>query len=220
MAPRSSKAGKGARRQTVRPRRDAGVPLLPVVVGAVLGVLAIVMIGTIVYLNRPAPAPGSTVSGIPCDHLEQTQVHYHVGLQIVYKGVLTNLRDYTGIQLDSSGKIQCYYWLHIHPEDKNVIHIESPASDTFTLGQFFDVWNHWSTVNGYGSVKLDSNHVATFTIGPSDRLIVYVDKGDGKGPTVYTGDPRAIVLKNHEVISLVIAPPDNPPPAFTFPSGL
>ena len=197
------------------------MPLLPIVVGAILGVLAIVMIGSIIYLNRPTPASGPpTASGIPCDHLEQTQVHYHMGLQIIYKGVLTNLRDNTGIQMDSAGNIQCYYWLHVHPEAKNVIHIESPASDTFTLGEFFDVWNAWSMHNGYGPIKFDSKHVATFTIGPTDNLIVYLDKGDGKGPTVYTGDPRAIVLRNHEVISLVIAPPDNPPPAFTFPSGL
>jgi len=220
MAPKSSKSGKAARRQAVRPRRDSGVPLLPVVVGGILGVLAIAMIGAIIYYNRPAPGP-QTVSGIPCDHLEHSQVHYHAGLQIIYHGVLTNVRDNTGIEFDSAGNIKCYYWLHVHPQDKNVIHIESPASDTFTLGQFFDVWNAWSTNNGYGPIKFDSKHVATFTLGPEDRLIAYVDKGDGKGATVYTGDPRAIVLQNHVVISLVIAPPDmNPPPAFTFPSGL
>jgi hypothetical protein len=38
---------------------------------------------------------------------------------------------------------------------------------------------------------------------------------------VYTGDPNAIVLKSHEVITLEITPPAvTPPPPFTFASGL
>ncbi|TMF34937.1 MAG: hypothetical protein E6I27_16990 [Chloroflexi bacterium] len=227
MAPKSrAKAGAGAgkgkagRKQLVRPRRDAGLPLLPIVVASILGVLVVVMIGFIVYYNRPS-SPPQKVAGIPCDQLEHSQVHYHAGLQIVYHGVLTNVRDNAGIQTDSAGKVTCYYWLHVHAQEKNVIHIESPASQTFSLGQFFDVWNAWSTSNGFGRQRLDANHVATFTLSGDDRMIVYVDLGDGKGPTVYTGDPRAIVLKQHEVITIEVTPPDvNPPPAFTFPSGL
>ena len=227
MAPKSrAKAGAGAgkgkaasRKQTVRPRRDQGVPLLPIVVGGILAVLAIAMVAFIIYLNKPS-APPPKVSGIPCDQLEHTQIHYHAALQIIYHGVTTNIRDQTGIQSDSSGAVSCYYWLHVHGGEKNVIHIESPQGDTFTLGQFFDVANQWSTANGFGPQKLDSAHVATFTLGPEDKMVVYIDLGDGKGPTVYTGDPRAIVLKQHEVITIEIAPPDvNPPPTFTFPSG-
>ena len=103
MASKSrSKSGKAARKQLARPRRDQGVPLLPIVVGAILGVLAIAMIGFIVYLNRPGPAP-QKVSGIPCDQLEHTQVHYHAALQIVYQGNVVNIPDNTGIQSDSAG---------------------------------------------------------------------------------------------------------------------
>lgn len=221
MASRTrSKSSKAARKQLARPRRDQGLPLLPIVVGSILGVLAIAMIGFIIALNRPAGPAAATVSGIPCDHLEQTQVHYHAALQIVYHGTLTDLRDNTGIQTDSAGNPTCYYWLHVHATEKNVIHIESPASKTFTLGQFFDVANSWSNANGYEPMKLDSTHVATFTLGPQDKIVVYVDLGDGKGATVYTGDPRAIVLKQHEVITIEIQPPAvTPPPAFSFPSG-
>ncbi len=215
-----SSKGKSARRPPVRGRSGSGVPLLPVVVASILGLLVIVMIGAIVYFNRPQPGP-QTVSGIPCDHLEHTQVHYHAAVQIVYHGVLTNIRDQTGIQSDSSGNVSCYYWLHVHTQDKNIIHIESPASQTFTLGQFFDVANTWSNANGYGAVRLDATHVATFTLQPGDKMVVYIDLGDGKGAQPYTGDPRAIVLKSHEVITIEITPPDvNPPPSFTFPSGL
>jgi hypothetical protein len=226
MAPKSrAKAGTGTgkgksgRRPAVRPKSSSGVPLLPIVVGSILAVLAIAMIGLIVFLNRPGPSP-QTVAGIPCDQLEHTQVHYHAALQIVYHGVTTNLRDNTGIQTGSAGNVSCYYWLHAHAGEKNVIHVESPASQTFTLGQFFDVANAWSNANGYGPQKLDATHVATFTLGAQDKMVVYIDLGDGKGATVYTGDPRAIVLKQHEVITIEITPPDvTPPPAFTFPSG-
>jgi hypothetical protein len=211
--------GKAGRRQTVKPRSGSSVPLLPVVVGSILGLLVIAMIVAIVYYNRPQPGP-STVAGIPCDHLEHSQVHYHAAVQIVYHGVVTNLRDNTGIQGDPNAPT-CYYWLHVHAANKNIIHIESPAIDTFTLGQFFDVSNAWSQANGFGAQRLDATHVATFTLQPGDKIVTYVDLGDGKGAQPYTGDPRGIVLKSHEVITIEITPPDvNPPPTFTFPSGL
>src|SRR5262249_42755411 len=220
MASRSrSKSAKAARKQLARPRRDQGVPLLPIVVGGILGVLTIAMIAFIVYLNRPGPAPQS-VSGIACDHLEHSQVHYHAALQIVYQGNVVNLPDNTGIQLDSTGNVSCYYWLHVHGGEKNVIHIESPASDTFSLGPFVQVWNAGSQASGKGPQKLDSTHVSTFPIGATDKVVTYVDLGDGKGATVYDGDPSKIVLKQHEVITIAINPATGfKPPAFTFPSG-
>ncbi len=149
-------------------------------------------------------------------------MHYHTALQIIYHGVTTNLTDNIGIQTDSTGaNVSCYYWLHVHAQNKNVIHIESPANDTFTLGQFFDVWNAWSQANGKGAQKLDATHVSTFTVGAGDKVVTYIDLGDGKGAQPYTGDLRSIPLKSHEVITIEITPPDvNPPPPFTFQSGL
>ncbi len=213
--------GKAGRRAPVRPKVGSGVPLLPVVVGSVLGLLAVAMIVYIVWLGRPQPGP-TTVSGIPCDQLEHSQVHYHAALQIVYNGNVVNLPANLGIQTDSSGNnVSCYYWLHVHAANKNVVHIESPASQTFTLGQFFDVWNAWSQANGRGGQKLDATHVSTFTVAPDQKIVTYIDLGDGKGAQVFTGDPRTIQLKSHEVITIEITPPDvTPPPSFSFPSGL
>src|SRR4029077_5038324 len=173
-------------------------------------------------LNRPGPGP-ATAGGIPCDNLEHTQVHYHAALQIMYHGISTNLPDNTGINFTDStqSSVSCYYWLHVHASQKNIIHIESPANQTFTLGQFFQVWDAWSRAKGTGTQRLDSTHVSQFTLAPTDKMVVYIDKGDGKGAQVYTGDPKTIVLTSHEVITIEIAPPDvTPPPAFTFPSGL
>ncbi len=212
--------GKSARRPPARGRSGSGVPLLPVVVGSILGLLVIVMIGAIIYFNRPQPGI-QAVSGIPCDHLEHSQVHYHAALQIVYNGNVVNFPDNAGIQTDSTGaNVTCYYWLHVHAANKNVIHIESPASDTFTVGQFFDVINAWSLANGKPAQKLDATHVSTFTIGPDQKIVTYVDLGDGKGAQVYDGDPRKIQLKSHEVITIEITPPVvTPPPAFDWHSS-
>src|SRR2546421_2802925 len=214
-------SGKSGRRPQVKSKRGSGVPLLPVVVGAILGVLVIAMIGAIIYFGRPQPGP-QTVSGIPCDHLEHSQVHYHAALQIVYNGNVVNLPDNAGIQTDSTGpNVTCYYWLHVHAANKNVIHSDSPRRDTFTVGQFFDVMNAWSQANGKPAQKLDATHVSTFTIAPDQKIVTYVDLGDGKGAQLYDGDPRKIQLKSHEVITIEITPPDvKPPPSFTFPSGL
>lgn len=211
--------GKGARR-AVRPRSGAGVPLLPIVVGAILTVLAVVMVVEIVANSRPTPGP-QAVAGVKCDQLEHSQTHYHAALQIIYQGNVVNLPDNAGIQLDPTGQnVSCYYWLHVHAANKNVIHIEAPANDTFTLGQFFQVWNRWSVDNGKPAQKLDATHVSTFTVTPDEKIVTYIDLNDGKGPQVYTGDPSKIILKSHEVISVEIAPPDSKPPSFTFASGL
>jgi hypothetical protein len=214
--------GKSGRRTPVKVKRGSDVPILPIAVGGVLGLLLIGMIVYILYLNRPAPGPAAA-GGIPCDQLEHTQTHYHAALQIMYHGISTNLPDNTGINFTDSTQsaVSCYYWLHVHASQKNIIHIESPANQTFTLGQFFQVWDTWSKANGKGSQQLDSTHVSQFTLAPTDKMVIYVDKGDGKGAQVYAGDPKAIVLVSHEVITIEITPPDvKPPPAFTFPSGL
>jgi hypothetical protein len=207
----------------MRPKASAGTPLMPVVAGVIVGVLTIALIVYLIFLTRPTPGP-ATVAGIPCDQLEHTQVHYHAALQILYYGTPTYLRDNTGIQTDSTGTaVKCYYWLHVHATQKNVIHIESPASQTFTLGQFMDVANQWSTSNGYAAMKMDSTHVATFTLQPGDKIVTYIDLNDGKGPTVFEGDPRTITLKSHEVVTVEIVKAGDKattPPSFSFPSGL
>lgn len=194
--------------------------MLPIVVGGIVVVLVIGLIVAILAQTRPPSRP-QTVAGIPCDQGEHTQVHYHSAVQIVYAGVVHPIPSNIGIVTDSAGGVTCYYWLHVHAQDPDVIHIESPANDTFTLGQFFQIWNSWSTRSGNPAQKLDSTHVSTFTVGAGQQLVVYVDLGDGKGAQVYNGDPNSIPLKSHEIITLEVTPPEvTPPPSFTFPAGL
>lgn len=213
-------SGKGSRRPPVRVKKGNDVPLLPL---AVIAILLVFSIGLIIYYlaNNKSTAP-TVAAGIPCDQLEHTQVHYHAAVQIVYQGNVLPIPANIGIVTDPvSGKTTCFYWLHVHAANPNVIHIESPASQTFTLGQFFSVWSTWNKSQGLPNEPLDATHVSTLTLTPDEKLVAYVDLQDGKGPTVYAGNPSAIPLKSHEVITLEITPPAvTPPPAFTFTSGL
>jgi hypothetical protein len=219
-APLRSGAGKGSRRPPVRVKKGNDVPLLPI---AVAGILLVFAVGLIIYFlaNNKSTAPVAA-AGIPCDQLEHTQVHYHAAVQIVYQGNVLPIPANIGIVTDPvSGNTTCFYWLHVHPANTDVIHIESPATDTFTLGQFFAVWTTWNKAQGLPNELLNATHVSTLILTPDQKLVTYIDLQDGKGPTVYTGDPNAIVLKSHEVITLEITPPAvTPPPAFTFTSGL
>ena len=214
-----SGAGKGGRRaQQVKIKRGNDVPLLPIAVAAILVVFAI---GLIIYFvtNNKSTAP-QTAAGVPCDQLEHTQIHYHAALQIVYQGNVLPIPANIGITGDPTAPT-CFYWLHVHAANPNVIHIESPATQVFTLGQFFAVWSTWNKAQGLPNEPLDATHVSTLTLTPDEKLVIYVDQQDGKGPTLYTGDPKAIVLRSHEVITLEITPPEvAPPPSFTFTSGL
>lgn len=218
-APVRTGTGKGGRRQPVKVKGGSDVPLLPI---AVAGILLAFAIGVIIYIvvnNKPA-TQSAVAAGVPCDHGEQSKVHYHSAIQIVYEGNVHPIPANIGIVGDPSAPT-CLYWLHVHAADRNVIHIESPSSETFTLGQFFSVWDAWSKGSGGPAEPLDATHVSTVTLAPDQKLVVYIDLQDGKGPQPYAGDPKAIVLKSHEVITLEITPPEvTPPPSFTFPSGL
>jgi hypothetical protein len=217
-APVRTGAGKGSRRPPVRVKKGNDVPLLPIAVGAILLVFAI---GLIIYFlaNNKSTTP-TTAAGVPCDQLEHSQVHYHAALQIVYQGNVLPIPANIGISGDPTAPT-CFYWLHVHAANEDVIHIESPASQTFTLGQFFSVWSTWSKAQGGPNEPLNATHVSTLTLTPDEKLVIYIDLQDGKGAQPYAGDPNAIVLKAHEVITLEITPPAvTPPPAFTFTSGL
>jgi hypothetical protein len=125
------------------------------------------------------------VDGIYCDQLEQTAVHYHAHITIYINGKVSALPQGVGIAPDSS----CYYWLHTH-DTTGVIHIESPAGHTNTLGNFLDIWStHFSTL-GYPS-QLD------LTSGWQ----VWVD---GKP---YNGDFHNITLKAHQLITIAYNSP-------------
>jgi hypothetical protein len=156
---------------------------------------------------------GQTVDGVSSNDMEQVAFHIHAHLAIFVNGT-QKLVPY-GIGIVAPYQLQTipagepaagtafvgggskFYWLHTHDET-GVIHIESPAQKTYTLGQFFDEWGQ----------QLGPNQV-----GPSSgKVTAYVN---GKA---FTGNPRDIPLDAHSVIQLDLGK-DVAPQPFTFPSG-
>jgi hypothetical protein len=149
--------------------------------------------------DKTTPTPATTsngarvIDGIRCqpEHLES---HYHAHLELLRNGHEVKVPALIGIDLQH----QCLYWLHTH-DATGIMHIESPDTRTYTLGQFFDVWGQ----------PLSATKAASL----SGKLKVFV--GTGR----VSGDPRSIVLKPHELITIEQGRTIAPPP-FQFPPGV
>jgi hypothetical protein len=138
---------------------------------------------------------GGTVDGISCRTLAKETVAYHVHVHVaVYvNGKLRRLpagigitkpqlveHDRTGDFVDV-GLYDCLYWLHTHVAD-GIIHVEAPAKQAFTLGQFFDIWGQ----------PLGSNQV-----GPAEGKVTIFENGKR-----LSGNPRSTPLLAHGVIQI------------------
>jgi hypothetical protein len=140
-------------------------------------------------------AKGATVQGVQCNTSEQVAYHIHTHLAVYVNGVLRPVTPGIGIvepqnQQDSNppfyGATNCYYWLHVHTQD-GVIHIESPTTSKYTLGQFFAIWGQ---------------PLSKTQVGPaSGTLTMFVN---GKP---YTGDPAAISLGSREDVQIDVGTP-------------
>jgi hypothetical protein len=147
----------------------------------------------------------STVSGTPVDGItcrktmqQNVEYHIHVLVSIFVNGVQERLpagagivppRTYQqipgGLFVDNSTS-SCLYWLHVHAND-GIIHVESPTKQTFTLGQFFDVWGQ---------------PLGPDQVGPARGPVVAFQ--DGKR---FSGNPRDIPLISQSVVQLDVGTP-------------
>jgi hypothetical protein len=152
-------------------------------------------------LHRP-------VDGIQCLRNEQVAFHIHAHLTILDHGVARRVPYAVGIEHPQTtrtpqgifvGGGDCFYWLHTHAAD-GIIHIESPVSRTFTLGDFFDIWGQQLGPDRVGPA---SGHVTAFYNG---RLV--------------HDNPRQIPLTAHAQIQLDIGRPLVAPVSIAFPQGL
>lgn len=148
---------------------------------------------------------GQPVDGVQAAGMEMLKEHYHAHLSLFYEGeqiavpygigILQPFRAVNGFV----GQGQGFYWLHTH-DATGIIHIESPEVQTYTLGQFFDVWGKPLGPDG--------------AAGLNGKVLAFV------GSEPYHGNPRGIPLRAHEQITLVIGPPMVSLPTYVFPSGL
>ncbi len=112
--------------------------------------------------NSPAAAPYQEpvydtsyppVDNVYCDQLEQSVEHIHVYVTMWIDGQQQSIPQYVGIPQDQSGNTTCFYWLHTH-DSSGIIHIEAPAKEPFTFGQFIDEWNQQFNNLGFPSQLL------------------------------------------------------------------
>jgi hypothetical protein len=93
--------------------------------------------------------------------------------------------------------------LHTH-DTSGIIHVESPSSRSYDLGQFFGVWG----------VRLTNDCIGGYCREVTPWAL-YVD---GKR---YQGNPAALVLRPHQEIAFVIGKaPKTIPSSYKFPAGL
>jgi hypothetical protein len=156
-----------------------------------------------------APAPGQRVDGISAAAAEQLAFHIHAHLTVFLAGVPRQIPYGVGIapplevEPTPQGSFAlggaAFFWLHTHAAD-GIIHIESPIVRTYTLGNFFDIWNE---------------PLGPERVGPAaGRVTAFFD---GRR---YLGNPRNIPLLAHAQIQLDVGRPLVAPESIEFPSGL
>ena len=201
-----------------------GLPILVVVIVAAAVIVGVVLksneakanpalpdgadTSTAILANTAKQATGDTVDGVQSNSAEQLIYHIHAHLAIYINGKQKLLPFGVGIvppyqmQTTADGPFVAggskFYWLHTHDES-GVIHIETPAQHTYTLGNFFDLWGQ---------------PLSTNQIGPNKgKITAFI------GGKAYTGNPRDIPLTAHNVIQLDMGTPIVPWANFTFPQG-
>ena len=172
----------------------------------VIGLIIVVAIGIGVavasskFLSSSSVA-ALTIDGIQCNAAEQLVFHNHAHLDIFINGQPFTVPSQVGIV---PGK--CIYWLHTH-DDSGIVHIESPVTRNFTLGQFFDIWK-----KEFSNVQIFDN-VANAT----NPLSIYVNGNKINGDTNY----RNINLNEHDQIAIVFGTaPSRIPSTYAFQKGL
>ena len=172
----------------------------------VIGVIIVVAIGIGVAVASSkflssSSAAAQTIDGIQCNAAEQLVSHNHAHLDIYINGQPYTIPSQVGIV---PGK--CIYWLHTH-DDTGIIHMESPVTRNFTLGQFFDIWK-----KKFSNVQIFDN-IANAT----NTMSIYVNGNEINGNTDY----RNTNLNERDQIAIVFGrPPPKIPSTYDFPKGL
>lgn len=148
---------------------------------------------TLAQAQQIVDANYGPVDGVYCSSNEQLSYHVHAHLSIYINGANVPLAANTGIApigVTSSANVTCFYWMHTH-DATGVIHIESPTTRLYTLNQFFDIWEKFSSSTSAFPTQLLS----------STGWIIYVN-----GKQVNT-DFSHLQLHAHDIITLAYNSP-------------
>lgn len=142
------------------------------------------------------------IVGLPALQEEGSALHIHQHLDIFIHGKSIPVPAAIGFNARER------FISPIHTHDSNgVIHIESPTVQTFTLGQFFDIWG----------VRWNLNCIGAYCEDQQNTIKVFVN-----GEAV-PGDPRLIALSDHPIIVITYGTsqelPNPIPSSYVFPPG-
>lgn len=139
--------------------------------------------------------------GLPALSQEGTVLHIHQHLDIFIEGKPISVPAGIGIN-NMAGFISP---IHTH-DDAAIIHVESPTMQTFTLGQFFDIWG----------VRFTGQCIGGYCNQGDKTLKVFVNG------SLSNNDPRQIELQQHQEIVVAYGTSKdlaNPiPSTYIFPS--
>jgi hypothetical protein len=184
---------------------------------AIVAVVAIVILLFVIHGMAPstsstsptATSPTATsgqvthrpVDGIRCGAMEQLSYHIHQYLELFDHGKRVAVPAEIGIPGGEYGT-GCFYWIHVHAGDPDIIHVESPTARRYTLGTFFDIW--------------EATH--SDAIPPGDSFVKKMQAAARNGDlTVFynlhrwKGSYRSVPLTEHAVITVEIGKPVVPP---------
>ena len=134
--------------------------------------------------------------------MEGTVVHIHQHLDLYVDGRRATVP--AGIGIDPAVG---YAPLHTHDES-GVVHVESPTTRSYTLGEFFAVWG----------VRFTPSCLGGYCAAGGRQLRVYV------AGRAYRGDPTTLVLAAHQELVVTFGTaaqlPSPVPSTYRFPPGL
>ncbi len=148
---------------------------------------------TLVFCGTPSRAAAPTIDGIRCDEAEGVAFHIHQHLAIFDHGKTVPIPGDVGRPLAG----RCLYWLHTHAAG-GIIHVEAPVLQTFTLGQFFDVWGQPLSPTRVAAVRAKPGEVRVFV-----------------GGRRFSANPRTAQLSEHADMVIEVGPPYTFPAPFT-----
>ena len=172
------------------------------------------------HINSGAKTPQATASdlavdGVQCLGNESLAYHIHQHLTLYQDGKPVTLPAYIGIP--AGGNIPggtCFYWLHVH-DTTGVVHVESPTTQNYTLGQFLDVWERTSQLDAQAGADFQVNDSYVKALRAANPSDIHVYLGDQA-----VTDYKSIPLTPHALITIEIgAPLVAPSTNYTFPSG-
>jgi hypothetical protein len=175
-------------------------------IGALMAVAALAAGSTPSWNAPPDPIALTRKAGLTPETHEFVFLHVHSHLDVLLNGKKIRVPAGIGIDIHASavkrfqapdgtigyGGISpactkpCISPLHTHFDD-GILHTEAKKHEFNKLAQFFTEWN----------VRLTRRCVASFC-KPKTKIAVYIDG------TKFTGDPRAIELKDKREIAIVI----------------